>query len=226
MRKVLTIAVSFGLAVSAVAAHAQEWSWEARGALARSNGAAASTSTLLYWDKAYRGTANLPAAFDTRYDLVLRPTYLSGTHVNGSKVYFGMDRSGTIVGGMTPLGEDTCAAEAIGRNATLAAYFGSTSRPIALGALERLRFTPEGGAEQTVCYYPFRLTASEMDGHLAGMKDSDSIRFYVTVDGKVTHTVWSGTDYTPYRMGSSRASQSITVKQYRGLRETVPLIPQ
>ena len=225
MRKTLGIAVSLGLLACVAVAHAQELSYEARGTLAKANLAASGNSSLLRWDRAYRGTGTLPAAFDTKYDLVLRPTHLSGTHVNGSKVYFGMNRSGDIVGGMTPFGEDTCSAEAIARKATLAAYFGSTSKPIRLGPLERLQFTPERGTAQTVCYYPFRLTAGEMDRNLAGLKDSDSVRFYVTVDGKVTHSVWTGSEYTPYDRGTARTSQAITVRQYRGLRATLPLLP-
>ncbi|MDN3647174.1 hypothetical protein QWY75_13255 [Pontixanthobacter aestiaquae] len=225
MSKILGAALAFGLLVSIDPAQAQDISNEARGSLATANLASKSSSTWQYWRPAFRGTTTVLAAFDTKYDIALRPTYVSGTHAKGAKIYLGMDRNGALVGGMTPFGADGCSAEAIDRKITLSVYFGQTQKPVRLGSLERLRYTPAGGAAQTLCYYPFRFESADMDRSFKGLSDKDTMRFVVRVDDKVNHTVWTGAPYSPQETGRGKVIQSLTYRQYKALRGTLSLLP-
>lgn len=226
MRPLLGVISVLSVLATGAAALAQDLSYEVRGKLAQANLASKDGSTLLYWVTAFRGNTNVPAAFDTKYSLVLRPQYLSGTHVNGSRVFLGMDGKGTLIGGLTPFGADVCSTEAINRKVALLAYFGGKEKAIKLGALERLQFTPEGKKTETVCYYPFSLTSAQIDQNFAGLADKDIVWFKVLVDGKTSHTVWSGTEFTPFQRGSAKTSLTLSVKQYKGYRAVLPLLPQ
>lgn len=214
------------LLASASVLAAEELSIQARGALANANLASAGRTAWLFWRTTSGGNATAPAAFDTKYNAVLRPEYGSGTHTGGAKLYFVMDSTGAIIGGITPFGAEICSEKAIGRKLALSAYFGRSLKPIALGPLERLQYTPEGGAPETLCYYPFRIDAAAMDRNFTGASNTETMRFTVRVDDKVDHSVWTGAEYTPFQRGSGRSPQALTKAQYEGLRASLPLLPR
>jgi len=222
--KRVTIALAAAIFLSAGLAQAQDQiSWDLRGAIAKAN-SAASNDLFSNWVPAFRGSTNIRAAFDSKYDTVLRPSYSSGTHADRSIIYMGIDRQGALVGGITPFGEDSCSAEAIARPLALRAYFGSELQQIALQPLERLTYTPEKGGPKTLCYYPFTLTSAQMDRYFKGLSDTDTMRFSVRIDDEVNHSVWTGPMFTEFDRGSSKISQKLSLGQYRGLRSAAAMM--
>ena len=221
-RLTICLAASLSLAISAV--HAQEqMSWELRGAIARVN-SAAGKKLFSSWVPAFRGSTNIRAAFDTKNDTVLRPSYSSGTHADRSIIYMGMNRRGELVGGITPFGEESCSADAIGRPLALRAYFGTELQQIELRPLERLTYTLEGSAPDTLCYYPFTLTPAQMDRYFQGLSDDDAMRFSIRIDDKVNHSAWTGPAFTEFDRGSSKNPQRLSLAQYRALRDAAALM--
>ena len=213
-------------AICGAPVHAQSnTSPQVQAAIIKANAASGNVG-LLDWRTAYVGDDTAQAAFDTKYDIVLRPQHTSGAHETTSHIYLGLNAKGDLIGAITPFGPQSCADEVIGRPLALQGRFGTAREDIALGKLDRLQFGPRGGEKQTLCYFPFTLTAAQMEAKFAGLKPTDAMYFSIKVDDKVTHSIWTGPLFTSSMRGTAKTVQKLTVGQYTRLRDVLPMLAE